>query len=359
MRRLGLLLTLLALGCSGGSTAPAPSAPAPTAADSAGVVAVVDGAPITQADLETWIKDDLYRQETEGKGPAELYEYRHDALERMIDDRLVQAEAKSRGVTAAQLTQQQTTNVPPVTDADVKTFYDQNAQRLGGQPLEAIASRIKNYLQQERRRKTWQDFVASLRERAKVETRMAPPRIDVAATGPARGRPDAPVTIVEFSDFECPFCRRAEATVRQILDRYPQQVRLVYRHFPLPMHPEARPAAEAAACAGDQGKFWEFHDKLLAGALDQASRERYASEVGLDVEKYKACVANRQFKDAVAADEKAGEAAGVSGTPAFFVNGVPLSGARPLEEFVKVIDGELQRAGVTPPKAPAEAAKAS
>jgi protein-disulfide isomerase len=359
MRRLCISLALLAVACSRGSAPGTPAGPGAASTDGSSVVAVVDGTPISGGDLDHWIRDDLYRQETRGKGPAELYEYRHDALERMIDERLVEAEAKSRGLTPEQLTEQQTSKLPPVTDADVKSFFDQNAQRLGGQAFDAIAPRIRLYLQQQQKRKTWHEFVASLRERAKVETRMEPPRIEVAATGPVRGRADAPVTIVEFSDFECPFCRRAEATVRQLLERYPDQVRLVYRHFPLEMHPDALPAAEAAACAADQGKFWEFHDKLLSGPLDAASRERYASEVGLDMERYKACVAKRQFKDAVAADQKAGEAAGVSGTPAFFVNGVPLSGARPLEEFVKVIDGELLRAGVTPPKAPPAAAKAS
>lgn len=358
MRRAFLAVALLAFGCSRASTPTTPAGGDAAGVDASSVVAVVDGQPISAGDLESWIKDDLYQQEIEGKGPAELYEYREQGLERMIDDRLVRAEAKSRGLAREQLLQQQTAKLPPVTDADVKTFYDQNPQRVGGQPFEAIAPRIKSYLEQERRQKSWHEYVASLRERAKVEMRLEPPRIQVAASGPVRGAAGAPVTIVEFSDFECPFCRRAEATVRQVLDRYPQQVRLVYRHFPLAMHPEARPAAEAAACAGDQGKFWEFHDKLLSGPLDAAARERYAGEIGLDVGKYKACVAQRQFKDAVAADEKAGEQAGVSGTPAFFVNGVPLSGARPLEAFVKVIDGELARAGVTPPKPSPAAAKA-
>ena len=169
------------------------------------------------------------------------------------------------------------------------------------------------------------------------------PRVKVAASGPARGPEGAPVTIVEFSDFECPFCRREESTVKQLLDRYQTQVRFVYRHFPLEIHPRARPAAEAAACADEQGKFWDYHEKLFSGGLEDADLQRYASELGLDTAAFQQCVSQHKTKDVVMSDLQAGKAAGVSGTPAFFVNGIMISGARPVDAFTKVIDKELQQ----------------
>ena len=174
-----------------------------------------------------------------------------------------------------------------------------------------------------------------------------PPRIDVAAEGPSLGPAGAPVTIIEFSDYQCPFCKRAEPTVREIAKRYPEQVRLVFRHFPLDnIHPEARSAAEAATCAEDQGKFWEFHELLFDELSEPREGRSCASSPGqakLDLAAFDACVAERRHRARVDADVAAGREAGVSGTPAFYVNGIPLSGARSVDEFVKLIERELEK----------------
>jgi len=152
------------------------------------------------------------------------------------------------------------------------------------------------------------------------------------------------VTIIEFSDFQCPFCFRAAPTVRQVLATYGDKIRLVYRHYPIPGHPQARPAAEASACAAEQGKFWEFHDRLFAdqSKLSAADLKQDAAAIGLDAAKFDSCVTSGKYKADVDADIQAGEAAGVNGTPAFFVNGRLLSGAQPFESFKRVIDEELQ-----------------
>jgi protein-disulfide isomerase len=194
---------------------------------------------------------------------------------------------------------------------------------------------------------------------------LEPPRVSVAAEGPSLGPADAPVTIIEFSDFQCPYCGRASNTVKQIHERYPKQVRIVYRHLPLDsIHPHARPAAEAAACANAQSRFWEFHDKIFANqrALSAPDLQRYAKEVGLDVAAFDQCVTERKFQALVDLDLKAANTAAAAagkrslGTPAFFVNGILVSGAKPAEEFYRLIDAELARAGVPPATAAAPAA---
>ena len=162
---------------------------------------------------------------------------------------------------------------------------------------------------------------------------------------PILGPEDAPVTIVEFSDFECPFCQRsAEEVLPLILEQYPEQVRLVYRDFPLTqIHPQALPAALASECADDQGKFWEYHDLLFANqsALDDASLKAYAAQVGVDEAVFDQCYTSQEHLDEVRVDYQDGVTYGVSGTPAFFVNGLRIVGAQPFAVFQQAIDQAL------------------
>jgi protein-disulfide isomerase len=161
-----------------------------------------------------------------------------------------------------------------------------------------------------------------------------------------RGNPAAPVVIVEFSDFQCPFCRRVVPTLRGLLDKYKGQVSLAYLDFPLrEIHDQAELAAEASRCAGEQGKFWEFHD-LLFGQSSSLARDALvadAQSLGLDRERFGTCLESGKYKAAVEEDFQAGQRAGASGTPAFFINGVPLEGARPAADFEKIIDAELKK----------------
>lgn len=171
-------------------------------------------------------------------------------------------------------------------------------------------------------------------------------KVDVPAEAPARGAKYAKVTIVEWSDFQCPFCSRVAPTLKQIEDTYGKDVKIVFRHQPLPFHDNAKPAAEASLAAHEQGKFWPYHDKLFANqqALDRASLEKYASELGLDLGKFKAALDSHKFAKAVEADSAAGAAVGANGTPTFFVNGREFVGAQPFEAFKTVIDEELKKA---------------
>ena len=172
----------------------------------------------------------------------------------------------------------------------------------------------------------------------------APRQTVAAANGAAKGPASAPIEIIEFSDFQCPFCQRANPTVTQVLNTYGDRIHFVYRHFPLGNHPNARPAAEASQCAAEQGKFWQYHDALFANPskLADADLKQRAAELGLDTTRFNACVDTHKFKAQVDADMQAGEEAGVNGTPAFFVNGRMLSGAQPFDAFKRLIDEELE-----------------
>jgi len=170
--------------------------------------------------------------------------------------------------------------------------------------------------------------------------------VPVPADAPARGANPAKVTIVMWSDFQCPFCSRVEPTVKQILDTYPNDVKVVWRNEPLPFHANAKPAAEAAMAANEQGKFWQMHDKMFSNqqALDRASLERYAQEIGLNMDQFKSALDTGKFRAKVEADAAAGNEVGANGTPTFYINGKQLVGAQPFDAFKQVIDAELANA---------------
>ena len=170
--------------------------------------------------------------------------------------------------------------------------------------------------------------------------------VEIPAGAPSKGSTDAKVTIVEFTDFQCPFCSRVNPTMKQIEDTYGKDVRVVFRHLPLPFHKDAKPAAEASMAAHEQGKFWEMHDKLFANQRDltRENFEKWAKEIGLDVKKFTAALDSGKFKSVVEADERYAGSVGANGTPAFFINGKLVSGAQPFESFKSVIDAELKRA---------------
>ena len=160
------------------------------------------------------------------------------------------------------------------------------------------------------------------------------------------GPPDAPVTLIEFSDFQCPYCRRVQGVLKRLMTAYHGQLKLVFRDFPLrQIHPEAQKAAEAAQCANDQGQFWPYHDRLFATTdLAVEDLKQYAAEMGLDVEQFNTCLDSEKYRQEVQGDIDDALAAGVNATPSFFVNGLPINGAVPFERFVEMVELALQRA---------------
>jgi protein-disulfide isomerase len=206
------------------------------------------------------------------------------------------------------------------------------------------------FVKQQKSREQLTAFVDQLKQKHGVQITLAPPnlpRVEVAARGPSRGPDNAAVTIVEFSDFQCPYCGRVTPTVEKLMKDYDGKVRLVFRHFPLSFHPNAAKAAEAGACAADQGKFWQMHDKMFSNQqkLTVDDLKSFAKDIGLDQGKFDKCLDSGEKAQLVSADEKDGEQAGVTGTPAFFINGIFINGAVPYEQFKETVDRELKRKG--------------
>jgi protein-disulfide isomerase len=334
----GVLLLVMALGVG----LPACSAQDKAAAKGTGDLARVNGKLVTEADVKKASADQFAQLEKQyEKQKRDLLE---GQLEQIIQDRLLEAEAAAKGVAKEQILAD--LKPAPVTDADVDSFYEQNKAQIP-RPKEEVAGQIKMYLEQQRQGETRQKFFDELRSRYKVEYLLEPDRIEVAATGPAVGPATAPVTIVEFSDFQCPFCSRLVPTIEQVKAKYGDKVRIVFRQFPLNFHQFAQKAAEASLCANEQGKFWQMHDAMFKdqAALSVDQLKATATGLGLNADQFNSCLDQGKYAAQIQTDIDAGTKAGVNGTPAMFINGRFLSGAQPLAEISKVIDDELVRKG--------------
>jgi protein-disulfide isomerase len=216
---------------------------------------------------------------------------------------------------------------------------------LANVPFEQVKNQLVPGLKQQKVEHARQEYVQRLRQSAHVAVMLRPPKVQVGYD-PTRvlGNPDAPVTIVEFSDFQCPYSRKATATLRELLQKYKDRVRLAFRDFPLTQtHPRAQRAAEAARCATQQGQFWAYHDLLFASPdkLSDEDLNQHARTLALDVTQFDTCLRDGKFKAQVEEDLREGMQAGVSGTPGFFINGIFLSGSQPLVTFERIIDDEL------------------
>jgi protein-disulfide isomerase len=279
------------------------------------------------------------------------YELVEGALEQVLSDRLLEKAAAARDTTVDGLIAVESGEALTVTDEDVSTWYTQNQARLRGSSLEELAPQIKAFLIGQRR----QQVVSEILERQKAELEIAyflePFRIALNNEGaPATGPSDAPVTLVEFSDFECPYCSRFFPTLKRIEAAYGDHLRIVYRQFPITnLHPNAFKAAEAALCAQEQDRFWEMHDLLFQEqqALGIEALKEKAGRLGLDQQAFDECLDSGRHAERIEADLREGQSVGVSGTPALFVNGTPVpGGAVPFEDLAAAIERELRLQGI-------------
>lgn len=306
------------------------------------VVATINGREVTEEQLHVTIQGKLFALENE------IYNLKKEGLDELIGNYLLEQEATRRNITIDQLVKEEIDNkLSPLTDAEVERFYAANKNRIN-RPLEQIRPQLIQYLQNLSRTQQREAFLNTLRAQATIVTFLQPPRLEVSAgDSPAKGPEDAPITIIEFSDFQCPFCKRVLPTLEQVLTTYAGKVRLVFRDFPLlSIHPRAQRSAEAAQCAREQGKFWEYHDALFANQnqLEDSHLTEYARTLGLDIQSFEQCLASNKYTASVQADLTYGTQLGVSGTPAFFINGRLLSGAQPFEAFQAIIEEELRLA---------------
>jgi protein-disulfide isomerase len=308
------------------------------AADSGQVVATVGNHKITEKELDAKIKPQLAAME------SQVYELKVQAIKSMADDYVLEQAAKKENLTPEAYLKKHLAG-KPVTETDAKLFYDQHKEIQQRYPkYDEIKDRLTQALEAQRYEQERAALIDQLRKDHPVTVMLTAPRIQVKTAGhPEIGSKDAPVTIVEFSDFQCPFCGRAEPTLKQVREKYGDKVRLIYLDFPLGIHDHAIDAASAGRCAGEQGKFWQFHDAMFAdqSKLTPADLKADAKKLGLDTAKFDDCLDKGKYKAAIEADLTQGKDLGIDGTPAFFINGRPLTGAQPFDKFQTTIDEEL------------------
>jgi protein-disulfide isomerase len=311
----------------------------PQAADG-GVLAMIGDTPVTEAQVDEIARERLARLR------AEEYSIRKQALEEFITKALVEKEAVARGVSPEELTRREIEGkVTPVTEDQKRAVYESMPQAFAGKSEAEAFAQIEQNLRTVRLSDARRRFYSGLREKAGVRILLEPPRVTVdASTDPAQGPRDAPVTIIEFADFQCPACRGASQTMRRLQERYAGKLRVVFRDFPLAMHKQAPKAAEAGECANEQGKFWEMHDKLFENqnALQVADLKQRAAELGLDGGRFTACLDSGKYATEWQQDMNDGRRYGVSATPTFFINGRLVQGGRP-ESLTEIIEEELAR----------------
>lgn len=303
-------------------------------------VATIDGEAISLHDLNEWIKNALFTERMQGLSQSELYDVRRESLEVLIEERLLEKAAEKAGVSAQEYVLGKGGAV--VSEQAIADFYAKNEAALGGTP-DQWHDRIREHLEVEHYEQRKIALAEKLKAERDVRILLEVPRITVAARGNSRGPENAPVTIIEFSDYQCPFCQKVHPTLNEVLAKYPEQVRLVYRHFAIASHARAKPAAHAAECAGAQGKFWEYHELIFANtsALTDADLEKFAKTAGLDLKEYRRCMKENRFSNKIDQDLADAEAVGIEGTPTFVINGRVLTGAKPYKEFERIIEEEL------------------
>lgn len=309
------------------------------------VVAKFQNRVIRLHEVDAKVADEL------AKLQEQIFELRAEAADRIAIEALVTQEAKAAGQSEDEwLAKNIESGLTEPSEAQMLSLFQKASGRLPPEvTYEQVKPEIRKAVQREERSKKAREVFARLKKEAGFKMVMEgppKPRKLIDATGPSRGNQSAKVVIVEFADFECQFCAKAHETVNEVLKAYGGKVRLVFRHYPLSFHMKAAKAAEATACADEQGKFWELHDALFESqALDLEALKVQAKRAGLDEAKFESCLDSGRTATLVKRDLAAGQQVGVSGTPAFFINGFMLSGAQPEEAFRRVIDAELERLG--------------
>jgi protein-disulfide isomerase len=308
-------------------------------------LAELDGVKITAEEVDNSIGAPLMKLQ------EQIYNMRRQKVDALISEKLLEKEAAKRGVSVPALLDAEVTGkVGLVTEQEIEDFYQKNKAQVKGDEAQA-REQIRGYLQNQKLAARRDAFIQSLRSQSKLVVNLkAPPvfRAKVTTDGaPFEGAEKAPVTIVKFEDFFCPFCKRVQSTFKDLLARYDGKVKVVHRDYPIEqLHPGSSKAHLAARCANEQGKFWAYHDKVYENSPkgNPEQLKAYAKDVGLDVTAFEQCFNSGKYQTAMQKDIEEGTRNGVTGTPAFFINGRMVSGAQPLDSFARIIDDELARA---------------
>ncbi len=299
------------------------------------VIANVGGVKVTEADLE---------QEESGKLLQARYQYylaESKALEEMIDNRLLEQKAKSENLTVDQLIERDiTSQIKSPTEDQIKVYYEGLET---DQPFEAVRGKILDKIRELRIQKARAAYMKNLRAQTNIVVQLDPPSADVnLVNAKTLGNRNAPVMLIEFADYECPYCQKVAADITKLAGEFGDKLAVTFKDFPLPMHAHAEKAAEAAQCAAEQGKFWEYHDTLFrTKQLDVDQLKEHAQALHLDQTQFSNCLDSGAQATLVQKEREEGMKLGLSGTPSFFINGHFVSGALDYATLRQMITQQL------------------
>jgi protein-disulfide isomerase len=352
------MLALLALACNSGTDSlaslptPPMSAMAPaTAQDPNGVVATWKGGSLTYKEVQADIQNELAALEIEYL--QNRYQLESSAVSEAALMKVLEAEAATRSMTVEELLKVEVEDkVALPSQAEIEAFYPVVQRQLRNAPLEAVQDQVAMALLQRRQGERMGAYIEEIQASYEIQTQLPypdMPRLDVSVDDdPALGSADAVVTIVEFADYQCGYCRKVYPTLLELQEQYgADKLQIVYRDYPLSGGSGGLEPSIAANCAGAQGKYWEMHDELMRNTnYTDVALKAYGRAAGLEPEAFAACLAAPEAQlPEIMNDFQAGRDLGVSGTPAFFINGIPVSGAVPKEQFQTIIDAELAEKG--------------
>jgi protein-disulfide isomerase len=324
---------------------------APAGSQEVQTIATVDGEAISAQELSNTATGQLLPLRNQE------YDIQSKALEKLIRQKLLELAAKKKGESTEVLLRDEVDRIVAApSDAEVLAYYLAQRDRYR-QPFAQVKNQLREALKREEIQYARDAYLDRLRSQANVIVLLKPPRAKVTYDAARlKGNPQASVVIVEFADFQCPFCREEEGVLKNLLAKYGTEVALAYRDFPVSQrHSLAEQAAEASRCGGEQGKYWQFHDMLMAGGLNSLSLKQYAHDLKLDEKQFDSCLASGKYKAAIENDRQDAERAGVVGTPTFFINGIPMVGAEPEEDLSRAIEQDLARQKAAPSPVPGTA----
>jgi protein-disulfide isomerase len=297
----------------------------------------IDGATFSLADLQRKSSGALFQARNA------LFEAQRKAADEFINDYLLEREAKKENITVEQLLERHVYTFKEPSEEALRVYYDGLDTT---EPFDAVRDKIRDVIRQRRMTKAKTAYVKSLRSQANVTLRLAAPRVQFSTENtPVRGSSTAAVTVIEFADYECPYCQQIQPAIAKLEADYKGKIAFAYKDVPLPMHSHAQKAAEAAHCAGDQGKYWEYHDQLFASKqYDVPQLKEQARTLKLDGKAFDQCLDSGAQAERIKASVAEAQSIGLPGTPGFFVNGRFINGAVDYQTLQQVIDEELRAA---------------
>lgn len=308
------------------------------------VVAVVNGREIRQLEVDELLLAQVMALE------EQLYAIRKASLENLVLTALLETEAAKRGVSLKELRKILTAGSIEVKPAEVEAAYAENAAAFGAMSPDEARERLRLDLETQARMENYRQALKELKQKASIDFFLREPRWPwpaLAADSPVLGAKNSAVTIIEFADFQCPYCRSSQAAIKELLKSYPDDVKLIFKHLPLDIHSQAFTAARAAYCAGKEGRFWEYHDSLFAlRKLGTDDLRKAAEDLNLPLTKFDACVISEDSGEAIKQHKREAARWGITSTPTFIINGKIIQGANDFEFFKTLVEQELKSARV-------------